>query len=307
MSSNQLILTGVNLPTLNLPNDVLAKVQAQFAAAAANATTSLPRLSFSGKMFNLTMGGSTVELNDRVLDVHIVAVNPQFHYQFFEKSYDESRASDDSGRTMSRYPLPEDEFEFTPTAEWAQRAYKQRCVVMLANDPDHKLYVVDFGYKSVKKSGNPSLHLLNLSQLVTQFDFITRQNPQVLPFMFTVQLSFTRETVPEIQFSLIDQMAQGNNQPRFATPAAIEAMVTALSNGEVDNLLKIEYDSASNEAATPVQQPVQPVQQIVQPVQFTQSVQRSVQPVQQIVQPIQPVQQFVEPVQADGVVELASL
>ena len=253
---SNLILSNVQMPAVALPPELAAKVQAQFGTAAANMTTSLPRLSFGGKMFNITFGGDTVELQDRVLDVHLVAIDPQFHYTFYERQFT-GTAADKEGRTMSRYPLPTDSHEFTPTQEWAQRTYKQRAVVMLANDPDHKLYVVDFGYNSVKKVGEPQLGLLNLSQLVAQLDFITRQNPQILPFMLTVQLSFTRASVSEIQFSLYDQRQQGNTQARFATPAAIEAMAAALTNGEVDSLMKVEYDSAAGKETQPVvQQPV---------------------------------------------------
>lgn len=246
--SNQLIITPNAMPALQLPTDVLAKVQAQLKQAADNQSSSLPRLSFGGKQFNLTFGGNTVPLDDRVLDVHIVAIDPKFHYAFYEKSYDESKNSEDKGRILVRYPLPTDDFTFVPNAEFTQRAYKQRCVVMLANDPEHRLYIMDLGYNSIKKVGNPALGLLNLSQLITQFDFYNKQNPQLLPFMFTVQMSFTREVQPEIQFSLYDQKAQGNHQARFATPAAIEAMVQALTNGEVDNLMKVEYDSANTQS-----------------------------------------------------------
>ena len=311
--SNQLILAGVQLPSLNLSPEIAAKVQAQFAQAAANTTTSLPRLSFGGKMFNITFGGDTVELQDRVLDVHLVAIDPQFHYTFYEKAYT-GTDSDKDGRIMSRYPLPTDDFEFTPTHEWSQRAYKQRAVVMLANDPDHKLYVVDFGYNSIKKGGNPQLGLLNLSQLIAQLDFITRQNPQILPFMFTVQLSFTKASVAEIQFSLYDQRQQGNTQARFATPAAIEAMANAIANGDVDNLMKVEYDSAANKGeaepakatvqaqpapvATPVATPV-----VQQPVVQPQVVQQPV--VQQVQQPVVQPQVVQQPVVQQPVVQQA--
>lgn len=317
--NNQLILAGVQLPSLNLSPEIAAKVQAQFAQAAANTTTSLPRLSFGGKMFNITFGGDTVELQDRVLDVHLVAIDPQFYYTFYEKAYT-GTDSDKDGRIMSRYPLPTDDFEFTPTHEWSQRAYKQRAVVMLANDPDHKLYVVDFGYNSIKKVGNPQLGLLNLSQLIAQLDFIARQNPQILPFMFTVQLSFTKASVAEIQFSLYDQRQQGNTQARFATPAAIEAMANAIANGDVDNLMKVEYDSAANKGeAEPAQATVQAqpapvatpvVQQVQQPVVQPQVVQQPVvqQPVVQpqvVQQPVVQPQVVQQPVVQQPVVQQA--
>ena len=288
---SQLIIAPNAMPTLQLPSDVLAKVQAQLSQAAANQTSSLPRLSFGGKQFTITVGGTAVPLDDRVLDVHIVAIDPNFHYAFYEKSYDESKNSEDKGRMLVRYALSTDEFTFTPTAEFTQRAYKQRCIVMLANDPEHKLFIVDFGYNSIKKVGNPAIGLLNLSQLITQFGFYNKQNPQLLPFMFTVQMSFTREVQPEVQFSLYDQRQQGNNQARFATPAAIDAMVQALSNGEVDNLMKVEYDSASQGqqaqpqavSPAPVQTPVAPVvQPAPQPTQTVAPVQPAPAPVAEV-------------------------
>ena len=190
---------------------------------------------------------------------------------------------------------------------------------MLADDPEHKLFIVDFGYNSIKKVGNPALGLLNLSQLITQFQFYQSSNPQLFPFMFTVQLSFTREVQPEIQFSLYDQRQQGNYQARFANAGAMDAMVQALSNGSVDNLMKVEYDSANVQSTTgtpvqgqqpalavspaPVQTPVAPV---VQPApQPTQTVAPAPQtaPVQPA--PVQmPVAQA--PVQ-DGAEELGEL
>lgn len=274
---SQLIIAPNAMPALQLPADVLAKVQAQLKQAADNQSSSLPRLSFGGKMFNLTVGGSKVELQDRVLDVHIVAIDPSFHYVFNEFGYDDVKDKDDKGRVLIRYPLPTDEFTFTPTTEFASRQYKQRCVVMLADDPEHKLFIVDFGYNSIKKVGNTALGLLNLSQLITQFQFYQNSNPQLFPFMFTVQLSFTREVQPEIQFSLYDQRQQGNHQARFANAGAMDAIVKALSDGSVDNLMKVEYDSASVQSTTgtpvqgqqpaetvspaPVQTPVAPAQQ----------------------------------------------
>ena len=160
---SQLIIAPNAMPALQLPADVLAKVQAQLKQAADNQSSSLPRLSFGGKMFNLTVGGSKVELQDRVLDVHIVAIDPNFHYVFNEFGYDDVKDKDDKGRVLVRYPLPTDEFTFTPTPEFASRQYKQRCVVMLADDPEHKLFIVDFGYNSIKKVGNTALGLLNFT------------------------------------------------------------------------------------------------------------------------------------------------
>lgn len=300
--SNLITLPG-NLPAIQLDQSVLARAQSMLQAAVANMTSSgIPRLSFGGKMFNLTADGATVELQDRVLDVHIVAVNPRHHYVFYDRTYEGAEASADTAM-MARYPLPEDEIEFKPFDGWVSRAYKQRAVVMLANDPSHKLYATDFGYNSIRKIGNPQLNLLNLSQLMQQFNVFNQQNQALLPFLFTVQLSFTKEVVPEVQFSLVDQRIPGNQQIRFADTAAAIAMQEALMSGEVDELMKIEFDTRSNAAprapaARPAPSTAQPQVQYVQqqPVQqpAQQQVQYVQQPVQQHVQQ-QPVQQ--QPVQ----------
>lgn len=267
--NNLVIQTNQNLPAVNLDPSILAKVQQQFTQAAANVTSSRPRLSFAGRAFNLTFGGEKVELQERVLDVHIVAIDPQFHYTFYEKDFNDP--DNENGRILSRYPTPEDTFEFTPTAEWKQRTYKQRAVVMLANDPEQKLYIADFGYNSIKKSGNPAIGLFNLSQLITQLDYITRNSNGILPFMLTVQLSFTRDTVPVVQFSLYDQRVQGDNNARFATAANIEFMAKAIASGEVDKLMDVSYDSQEQTGATtkatvqPTAQAVAPQQQVATP------------------------------------------
>ena len=243
--SNQLVITNLNqVPAVNLPESVMAKVQAQFNSAteALSSTGSAARLSFAGRSFHLNLGQNKTELDERVLDVYLVAIDPKFHYVFYDKPY--TGNENEEIKTLTRYPNAEDPIVFEKTKEWASRAYKQRAIVMLANDPDHKLYIADFGYNSVKKSGNPQLGLFNLAQLVSYLTSINQQNPQILPFMITVQMSFTSASVPEIQFSLIDQRQKGGNQQvRFADNASIEAMINAISSGETDSLLKMDYQT----------------------------------------------------------------
>lgn len=243
------ITMNAPLPQVQLPSDVLAKVAVQFASAAANVSASISRLTFAGREFRLNENGTERALDSKLLDVHIVAVNPTHHYQFYEREYDDTKDMPvgERGNMMSRLPLASDEIEWTPTKEWAQRLYKQRVVLMLADDPQHRLWVADFGYKSVRKSGNPAIGLFNLGQLLVQFNEFQKNNPQLLPFLFTVQLSFTRESVPEVQFSLTDQRADANGivnkEVRFARPDAIEAIIAAISDGSAEKLLDVAYDS----------------------------------------------------------------
>nr|DAD83117.1 MAG TPA: hypothetical protein [Podoviridae sp. ctlpi2] len=258
------ITMNAPLPQVQLPADVLAKIAAQFATAAANVSASIPRLTFAGREFRLNENGTERALDSKLLDVHIVAVNPTHHYQFFEREYDETKDMPvgERGNMMSRLPLPSDEIEWTPTKEWAQRLYKQRVVLMLADDPQHRLWVADFGYKSVRKSGNPAIGLFNLGQLLVQFNEFQKTNPKLLPFLFTVQLSFTRESVPEVQFSLTDQRADANGviskDVRFARQDAIEAIMAAISDGSAEKMLDVAYDSRTSNNAEPEGQAAAP-------------------------------------------------
>lgn len=282
------VLPG-NLPQIQLSPDLVARAQSMLQEAAQNLSSAPPRLSFGGKMFNLTSNGATVELQDRVLDVHIVAIDSRHHYVFYERAYE--GVDGDSGKSMARYPVPEDTIEYTPTKEWAQRTYRHRCVVMLANDPNHNLYVVDFGYNSCKKTGNINLGLMNLGQLVTLLNSYAKQNAALLPFLFTVQLSFTKETVPEVQFSLFDQRAPQSHEVRFASPGAINAMQTAFTDGTIDNLMKVEYSSAAQSSQPALAAPAAPqAPQIPQQPAVQTAVQPAAQPaVQPAAQPaVQP-------------------
>lgn len=245
---NNLVIPN-NLPQVQFSADLVARAQNMLQSAVQNMASAPPRLSFGGRSFNLTAEGATIEIQDRVLDVHLVAIDSRHHYVFYEKDY--AGADVDSGKVMARYPNDSDSFEFTPTAEWRQRAYKHRAVVMLANDPNHRLYVTDFGYNTCRRTGNVQLGLLNLGQLITQLNYFAQQNQALLPFLFTVQMSFTKESVPEVQFSLFDQRNPGSQEVRFATTAAVNAMQEAFANGTVDNLMKVEFTAGGASTRAP--------------------------------------------------------
>lgn len=258
--SNQLVIKGLdNLPSINLPESVIAKVQAQFADAAKQvAGGGVPRMTFAGNTFHLTFGDSTTDLDERVLDVYLVGVNPQFHYTFFEKTYAEMEkegASNARPKMLSRFPTEDDDWQFEPTEEWHSRVYKQRAIVMLPDTLDY--YVADFGYNSVKKTGNPQLGIFSFSQLLSQMNYITQQSKgAVLPFMIKVQMSFSKKaTVPELQFSLFDQKSN-DRELRFADNEAIEKMAQLIASGEIDELLTKDFGQViggeePNEEKTP--------------------------------------------------------
>ena len=133
---------------------------------------------------------------------------------------------------------------------------------MLANDPTHKLYVVDFGYKSVKQSGNAQSNTCDLSSLLKSMHGISSQYQGLLPFMMTVQLSFdTKHSVPVVAFSLYDNRNH-SNAIRFANDAAIAEMIRVLGNGDVERLLDIHFDNTREDAVVNAAPPATPQTQV---------------------------------------------
>ena len=272
--TNQVIPFGnVNVPVPQMNADFAAKIAAQWQQAAALATNAPNRITFKSNRFNISKGGGEpVQLSELTLDVHIVAVNPQFHYVFYDRTYDESEKTGVAPKTLSRYPLPDEKFDSPPPAGFVQRNYRQRAIVMLANDPQHELYVVDFGYKSVRQSGNANVGTCSFATLLkTMGDF--QASHGIMPFTFTVQLSFDgSQSVPVVAFSLYD-LRNRSNEVRFASEPAIQAMVEAMTNGTTDRLLDIHFDNttenATVNAAPPQQTQMQvPPQGQVQPPQM---------------------------------------
>ena len=261
--TNQVIPFGnANVPVPQMNADFAAKIAAQWQQAAALATNAPNRITFKSNRFNISKGGGEpVQLSDLTLDVHIVAVNPQFHYVFYDRTYDESEKTGVAPKTLSRYPLPDEKFDSPSPAGFVQRNYRQRAIVMLANDPQHELYVVDFGYKSVRQSGNANVGTCSFATLLkTMGDF--QASHGIMPFTFTVQLSFDgSQSVPVVAFSLYD-LRNRSNEVRFASEPAIQAMVEAMTDGTTDRLLDIHFDNTTENATVNAAPPQQPQMQV---------------------------------------------
>lgn len=261
--TNQVIPFGnANVPVPQMNADFASKIAAQWQQAAALATNAPNRITFKSNRFNISKGGGEpVQLSELTLDVHIVAVNPQFHYVFYDRTYDESEKTGVAPKTLSRYPLPDEKFDSPPPAGFVQRNYRQRAIVMLANDPQHELYVVDFGYKSVRQSGNANVGTCSFATLLkTMGDF--QASHGIMPFTFTVQLSFDgSQSVPVVAFSLYD-LRNRSNEVRFASEPAIQAMVEAMTNGTTDRLLDIHFDNTTENATANAAPPQQPQMQV---------------------------------------------
>lgn len=224
-------------------------------------------LGFRGRDFSLRGNGTDVTLPNKQVDFYLVAMRPNDHFVFYDTSFDDAE-SGVQGTMLTRDVLASDPKEFIPTGQWKSRSRKRRCVIMLANDTDKRLVIADFGAKSVYQPTEINAGLFNLSKLQQQIASIRKSNPSIFSFMFTLQMSFTRDSVPVVQFSFMDQLTRAE-PVRQAPPDVVAYIAEQFANGEVERLLNMWFDNEPTQApqveqAPQVQQaPKAPAEQLV--------------------------------------------
>ena len=250
MSNALATISGFDLTKL-LPAAALANIAANFDQADESfAGGDLTTLSLKGREFGLKHGGSLTLLPERAVDIYLVGIRPVDHFVFYDSTYDENTGqSEEGGESLTRDVLPSDPKDFVPFDGWLSRARKRRCILMLANDTEQRLVVADFGAKTLYQKADTNAGLFNLSQLMKQMAVFRQHNNAILPFMFKLQMSFTRDSVPVVQFSFMDQ-ATRSEPVRSADPAALDAIAKHWESGEVERLLNVWFDDATT-AATP--------------------------------------------------------
>ena len=214
-------------------------------------------LGFRGREFSLRGNGTEVALPNKQVDFYLVAMRPNDHFVFYDTSFDESE-SGVQGNMLTRDVLASDPKEFIPTGQWKSRSRKRRCVIMLANDTDKRLVIADFGAKSVYQPTEINAGLFNLSKLQRQIASIRNANPNIFSFRFTLQMSFTRDSVPVVQFSFMDQLTRAE-PVRQAPPNVVSYIAEQFANGEVERLLNLWFDDEPTPVPQVQQAPVAPV------------------------------------------------
>lgn len=257
MSNALATLQNFNLSTM-MGGDALAQMMGSFDSAQDSlGGTSAATMSFKGRSFYVKSGGASVELPSRQIDAYIVGMRDKDHVSFFETEYGDGQELEQS-QIFTRDMKPTD----PKSKEWEQnkpageehfksRTRKRRVVLLLDGDQEQKLVVADLGELSVYGPRDTNMGLFNLVQLSKQFASMRKHNPQIMPFMFRLQMSFTSDSVPVVQFSFQDQLHKDPANPfRVAPDHVIQRAVEAWNKGEAQELLDLWI---SKDGALPAQ------------------------------------------------------
>lgn len=264
MSNALATLQNFNLSTM-MGGDALAQMMGSFDSAQDSlGGTSAATMSFKGRSFYVKSGGAAVELPSRQIDVYIVGMRDKDHVSFFGTEYGDGQEIDPS-QVLTRDMKPTDpkskEWEANKPAgeeHYKSRTRKRRVVLLLDGDQEQKLVVADLGELSVYGPRDTNMGLFNLVQLSKQFASMRKHNPQIMPFMFRLQMSFTSDSVPVVQFSFQDQLRKDPANPfRVAPDHVVQRAVEAWNKGEVQELLDL-WISKDGAAPAQVEQKVTP-------------------------------------------------
>lgn len=264
MSNALATLQNFDLSTM-MGGDALAQMMGSFDSAQDSlGGTSAATMSFKGRSFYVKSGGAAVELPSRQIDVYIVGMRDKDHVSFFGTEYGDGQEIDPS-QVLTRDMKPTDpkskEWETNKPAgeeHFKSRTRKRRVVLLLDGDQEQKLVVADLGELSVYGPRDTNMGLFNLVQLSKQFASMRKHNPQIMPFMFRLQMSFTSDSVPVVQFSFQDQLHKDPANPfRVAPDHVVQRAVEAWNKGEVQELLDL-WISKDGAAPAQVEQKVTP-------------------------------------------------
>lgn len=264
------------------------------------------RISFGGRDFHLHVGGAETIYHKKQMEVSLVGSAANDHRIFYKESYDPKAEGVKPTCWSSDGVSPDADVEQKQAAKCAEcpmnekgsggmggRACsrKRRVVLILEEDSEKKLFSTDLSGSSIYADRENKLGLFNWKDTVKQINTMVRAHQGLIPANFLLQMSFTNDTVPIVQFSFKDQV-NGGDSIRPASQATVNAAVEAWSSGEVQRLLELQV--SSNDDAEPVQQalqpePEQPAQQLQPQLQPQAQPQPEPQPAPQPVQ--QPVQQ----------------
>lgn len=285
-----------NLQTFDIGTMMSADAMASMLGAFEQAEQSLGGtdvavMGFKGRSFYIKTGGSSVELPTRNIDVYLLGINADDHVTFHKTKYDGENTEaerDAFTRFIRKADKKTKEWEAGDHMEagqyYASRTRKRRAVLMLASDTEQRLIIADLGELSIYAPRDTNLGLFSLQQLMKQFATMRKHNPRALPFLFKLQMLFTPDSVPVVQFSFIDQLNRGT-QVRLADEQAINRITKAWQDGEVERLLNLWIEPAdavagNNAQTTPVAQPA-PVPPLVPSDVVTQAPVAPVAPVAQ--------------------------
>ena len=289
---------------IQLPADLANQMIGNIAEVSDSFGEGFNRISFGGRDFHLHVGGAETIYHKKQMDVSLVGSAPNDHRIFYKESYDPKAEGVKPTCWSSDGISPDADVEQKQAAKCAEcpmnekgsggmggRACsrKRRVVFILEEDSEKKLFSTDLSGSSIYADRENKLGLFNWKDTVKQINTMVRAHQGLIPANFLLQMSFTNDTVPIVQFSFKDQVNGGDNI-RPASQATVNAAVEAWNSGEVQRLLELQVSSKDD--AEPVQQVAQQTAPQVQPQQVAQQPAPQAQP-----QPVQaqPVQEPVQP------------
>ena len=271
--SNEMILLNTNAP-LNLP----AHLQGQNLGVTAGILATLGaggnRIGLKGSRFRIVVNGKEESvLEENYLDVIIVGVLPHISRMYYEGEYDQSGQTKAKPTCFSEAgdappaDLPTKQSDKCDTCQWNVKGSKvvgnvkmkacgffQRLVVMLANDPDRRLFKLDIKSQGIFGDSHANVNKYNIRDYGKLLG-----NRGIDACTVVTRVSFDIESsVPKLLFT----------PAAFVDPASFEAVKEAVIGEEVKNLLKITMatvDLSGEEDAPAQEEPVTP------PAQHTQA------------------------------------
>lgn len=265
-------LMQFNMPTL--PANIASQMLGNISTSSDSFGDGFNRLSFGGRTFHLKSGSTEIEWETRTIDVALVASAATDSRVFYREAYD-AKATDVTPTCWSTDSVAPDpsvdekqsvKCESCPMNEKGSGANdtracsrRRRVVFIIEDDSERKLYTTDLSGSSVYAPRENKLGLFNWKDTIKQINTMVRQTPGIIPTNFLLQMSFTNDSVPIVQFSFKDQRPGAAAQNvRPSSMQTVQAAIDAWESGEAKRLIDapVATGTATSDDPRPTSQPV---------------------------------------------------
>ena len=268
--SNQLM--QFNMPTL--PANIASQMLGNLTNSSDSFGDGFNRLSFGGRTFHLKSGSAETEWETRTIDIALVASAPNDSRVFYREAYDPKAVDPKPTCWATDGVKPDDSVDEKQSAtcdtcpqnvkgsglnDSRACSRRRRVVLIIEQDEDRKLYTADISASSIYAPRETKLGLFNWKDTIKQINTMARNTPGIIPTNFLLQMSFTNDTVPIVQFSFKDQRG-GTDAPqvRASSMQTVEAAIAAWESGEAKRLIEmpVATGTANSEAPRMTDEPV---------------------------------------------------
>lgn len=265
-------LAQFNMPSL--PANIASQMLGNLTTSSDSFGDGFNRLSFGGRTFHLKSGSTETEWETRTIDVALVASAATDSRVFYREAYD-PKATDVTPTCWSTDSVTpdasvdnkqSDKCETCPMNEKGSGANdtracarRRRVVFIIEEDSERKLYTTDLSGSSVYAPRENKLGLFNWKDTVKQINTMVRASPGIIPTNFLLQMSFTNDSVPIVQFSFKDQRPGAPAQNiRPSSMKTVQAAIDAWESGEAKRLIDapVATGTAVSDDPRPTDKPV---------------------------------------------------